>query len=51
MFDARGKTCFVRSNLESGNHKFPIDNFPNGMHFLQITSEKGKTVHKVLIKK
>lgn len=51
MYDISGKICLIRSNLENGNYDFPIENLSNGMYFLQISSDKGKTVRKVIIQK
>lgn len=51
MYDITGKICFVHTNLESGNHDFSIENLSNGMYFLQITSDKGITVRKILVAK
>lgn len=51
MYDITGKICFVHTNLESGNHNFSIENLSNGMYFLQITSDKGITVRKILVAK
>jgi hypothetical protein len=51
ILDVTGKCIFVNTNLQSGKHTLSTDRLSNGMYFMQITSDKGNIVRKVLINK
>jgi hypothetical protein len=51
IFDVTGKSIFEKTTLQSGKLTLSTDKLSKGMYFMQIISNKGKVVRKMLINK